>query len=100
MSLQTLESSRATIRVVVSGELVPDDVRRIAEALDAAPRGVRVEVDLREARGCQAHALLLFAQQIAETGASASFLGLTESDHRLLRYLGHDVPEPAGDRRT
>lgn len=98
MPVQNLVSSGAVIRVVVVDQLVSEDVVQVREALESAPRGVRVEFDLREARSCQAHALLAFAQQVADRGAKASFLGLTESDRRLLQYLGHEVLGRPGHR--
>jgi hypothetical protein len=96
MPIQALERAEGTIRVVVAERLVPGDVRSIGHELSTSPPGARLEVDLREARTCEAQALLMLARRVEETGTRAAFVGLTESERRLLHYLGY---EPGRTRR-
>lgn len=99
MSIRSIEQSPTAVRIVVDNQLVAEDVSPLRQALAKAPGGMPVEVDLREARSCQAHALLLLAQLVEEAKAPATYVGLTERDRRLLRYLGHEVGE-AGQRHS
>ncbi|MBI5067763.1 MAG: hypothetical protein HZB56_05940 [Deltaproteobacteria bacterium] len=95
MPVRSIERSHTGVRVVVEGQLVPEDVVPVREELRSAAAGFPVEIDLRGAGDCQAHALLMLTQVLAEARARTSYRGLTVFDRRLLRYLGRD--EGAGD---
>lgn len=90
MPVRSTERSEAGVRIVVEGQLVPEDVCLVRRELESASAGLLVEVDLRRAGNCQAHALLMLSQAIADAQAKSSYRGLTVSDLRLLRYLGRD----------
>jgi hypothetical protein len=90
MPVRSIERSGSGVRVVVEGQLVPEDVAPVRRELESAAAGLRVEVDLRRAGDCQAHALLMLTQVMADARARASYRGLTVFDRRLLRYLGRD----------
>lgn len=93
MPVRSIERSDAGVRIVVEGQLVPEDVCPVRKELESAPAGLLVEVDLRAAGNCQAHALLMLTQVIADARARTSYRGLTTFDRRLLRYLGLDDGE-------
>jgi len=90
MPIRSIERSDAVLRIVVEGQLAPEDVVPVRRELESASAGFLVELDLRGAGNCQAHALLMLTQVIADARARPSYRGLTVSDLRLLRYLGRD----------
>ncbi len=98
MPVRSIERTDAGVRIVVEGQLVPEDVGPVREELASASAGFLVEVDLRGAASCQANALLMLTQAVAGARARASYRGLTASDERLLRYLGRN--QGAADDRA
>lgn len=90
MPVRSIERSNAGVRIVVEHQLVPEDVLPVRKELESASAGMLVEIDLRAAGNCQAHALLMLSQVMADAQARTAYRGLTVSDLRLLRYLGRD----------
>lgn len=90
MPVRSIERSPTGVRIVVEHQLVSEDVGPVRQELQKASAGLLVEVDLRGAGNCQADALLMLTEALADAQVRVSYRGLTVSDQRLLRYLGRD----------
>lgn len=88
MAIRTIDRSGDDVRIVVADELTPRDTADVAAMVRQLTEGTRVTIDLRHARSCPAHALLMLSEVRLPTGARPAFVGLTGSSWKLLQYLG------------
>lgn len=96
MAIHTVERSRGIVRVVIADVLTPEDALAIRELSRRRGAGVGVTVDVRSARSCPAHSLLMLCGIRSREGLPLAFVGLSGANQRLLRYFGLE-PGPAQD---
>jgi anti-anti-sigma regulatory factor len=62
--------------------------RGVLKAMQEAPEGTEIYVDLARVREFQDHAVASFAQALVRTSHQVSVRGLRQHQYRMLRYLG------------
>ncbi len=60
----------------------------VLKAMQEAPEGTEIYVDLSRVREFQDHAVATFAQALVRTPHHVSVRGLRQHQYRMLRYLG------------
>lgn len=96
MAIRGIERSRRNVQVVIAEVLTPADAVRIRELVRRLGPGTRVAVDVRSARSCPAHSLLMLCSIRSGAGLPLAFVGLGGANQRLLRYLGLEPSSPRG----
>jgi hypothetical protein len=76
----------AVLTFELGPSFAPNDAARLHEALVGAP-DVRVEIDFRRVRNCDASALAALAADLAAAGPRIAVRGLSQHQLRLLGYL-------------
>jgi len=88
MAIGAIERSGRNVRVVIGDALSPADAVRIRELVHEQAPGTCVTVDVRFARSCPAHALLMLCSIRSRAGLPLAFVGLGGAQQRLLQYFG------------
>jgi hypothetical protein len=96
VAIRDIERSRRNLQVVIADALTPADAVRIRELARQQRPATRVTVDVRSARSCPAHALLMLCSIRSRAGLPLAFVGLSAANQRLLQYFGLEPSSPRG----
>jgi hypothetical protein len=96
MTIRSIRRADGDVTVVVADTLTPDDAVCIRDLVRTEAVGGRVTIDVRSARNCPAHPLLMLSHVRSHAGAPLAFVGLSGANERLLRYFY--VPLPPRER--
>ncbi|HEU4381926.1 MAG TPA: hypothetical protein VFR85_00380 [Anaeromyxobacteraceae bacterium] len=101
MAIRSIERSGSSVRLVIADELTPADAVRVRDLLQGQPPPARVTIDVRFARSCPAHSLLMLASLRTRAGRPLAFAGLGVAQQKLLGYFdvpaADDLAEARGD---
>ena len=99
MAIQAFERSGGNVQVVIADVLTPADAVGIRELAQQLGPGAGIAIDVRSARSCPAHSLLMLCSIRTRAGVPLAFVGLSAANQRLLHYLGLDPGPPRGGER-